>query len=109
MGIGINAGQAVVGNIGSEMRVKYGIVGSAVNITQRIQDQASGGETLISKSVLQHVGNLVEIDHAVRVCLRGIGQPVRLFAVKPIADTLQGSPIRGTTEVSHLRLSSSAS
>lgn len=51
MEIWINSGEVVVGNIGSETRAKYGIVGTAVNITQRIQSSAEGGEVVISDSV----------------------------------------------------------
>ena len=50
-GIGINVGDAIVGNIGSTTRTKYGIVGAAVNSTQRIQAEAKGGEVIISGSV----------------------------------------------------------
>lgn len=84
MGIGINAGEAVVGNIGSEMRAKYGIVGAAVNLTQRIQDKARARETFISNSVLQHVKDRVAINHHIDVNLKGILKPVRLYAVRPV-------------------------
>ena len=55
MGIGIHVGQVVVGNIGSETRTKYSIIGSAVNITHRIQSVAKPGEILISESVYAYV------------------------------------------------------
>ena len=55
MGIGVNSGEVVVGNIGSESRAKYGIVGAPVNLTQRIQAVAKGGEVLIfSLGVCSH-------------------------------------------------------
>ncbi len=43
MGVGVHVGEVVVGNIGSETRAKYGIVGSAVNVTDRVQESARGG------------------------------------------------------------------
>lgn len=46
MGIGVNAGEVVVGNIGSETRAKYGIVESPLNHTQRIQSKAESGEVI---------------------------------------------------------------
>ena len=55
MGIGVNSGEVVVGNIGSESRAKYGIVGAPVNLTQRIQAVAKGGEVLISHSAYAHM------------------------------------------------------
>ncbi len=49
MGIGLHVGEVVVGNIGSETRAKYGIVGAAVNLAHRLQAQAGGGEVVISQ------------------------------------------------------------
>ncbi|MBW2000353.1 MAG: adenylate/guanylate cyclase domain-containing protein, partial [Deltaproteobacteria bacterium] len=49
MGVGVNTGEVVVGNIGSDTRAKYGIVGSPVNITQRIQSFAREGEVVLSE------------------------------------------------------------
>src|SRR5262247_1059754 len=48
MGIGIHTGEVVVGNIGSQQRTKYGAVGSAVNLTGRIESYTTGGQILIS-------------------------------------------------------------
>ena len=50
MGIGINTGEVIVGNIGSEKRTKYGVVGSQVNLCGRIESYTVGGEILISPS-----------------------------------------------------------
>ncbi|EDN69316.1 adenylate/guanylate cyclase [Beggiatoa sp. PS] len=53
MGIGINTGEVIVGNIGSEKRTKYGVLGSEVNLTYRIESYSVGGQILISKSTLK--------------------------------------------------------
>jgi len=50
MGIGIHTGQVVLGNIGSSERMKYGVVGSHVNLTSRIQSYTVGGQILISET-----------------------------------------------------------
>ena len=63
MGIGINAGEVVVGNIGSEIRAKYGIVGTPVNITQRIQSMAKGGDVVISESVYNEISDKMKIKN----------------------------------------------
>jgi adenylate cyclase len=49
MGIGINTGEVVVGNIGSDKRCKYGVVGSQVNLTYRIESYTTGGQIFISR------------------------------------------------------------
>ncbi|MCB0258643.1 MAG: adenylate/guanylate cyclase domain-containing protein, partial [Calditrichaeota bacterium] len=48
MGIGINTGEMVIGNIGSPRRMKYGVVGSHVNLAARIESCTIGGQVLIS-------------------------------------------------------------
>lgn len=81
MGIGLNAGEVVVGNIGSETRAKYGIVGAAVNVTQRIQSIAQGGEVVISESVYRYTQGQLIIKDTVRVSLKGVQEPVTLYKV----------------------------
>jgi len=82
MGIGVNAGEVMVGNIGSEKRAKYGIVGSPVNLTQRIQSHAQGGEVLISESVYPHVSEMVAIERTVQTLIKGVEGEVTLYGVK---------------------------
>ena len=52
LGIGINTGPMVVGNIGSTKRMKYGVVGSNVNLTARIESYTVGGQIFISENTL---------------------------------------------------------
>jgi PAS domain S-box-containing protein len=56
MGIGVHTGQVVAGNIGSPERAKYGVVGSHVNLTSRIQSFTTGGQILISETTRREVG-----------------------------------------------------
>jgi class 3 adenylate cyclase len=78
MGIGLNSGQVVVGNIGSETRAKYGIVGSAVNLTQRIQEVAKGGEVVISDSIYRHAETYLEINQSFEVPVKGLQEKMKL-------------------------------
>ncbi len=78
MGIGLNAGQVVVGNIGSETRAKYGIVGSAVNLTQRIQEVAKGGEVVISDSIYHYASRYLDMRKSFEVELKGLQQKMKL-------------------------------
>lgn len=85
MGIGINAGQVIVGNIGSHTRSKYGIVGSAVNITSRIQAKAGEHEILISDVAHGHIQERVEVQRSFPASLKGVDQPVQLHVVQPLS------------------------
>jgi class 3 adenylate cyclase len=53
---GGGSGQVIVGNIGSAERLKYGVVGSHVNLTSRIQSFTIGGQILASESTRHEVG-----------------------------------------------------
>jgi len=86
MGIGLNAGEVVVGNIGSETRAKYGIVGSAVNITHRIQSITKGGEVIVSESVYHHVSDQLTIKKSFSAPLKGLQGEVRLYVLKEIGN-----------------------
>ena len=86
MGIGLNAGEVVVGNIGSETRAKYGIVGSAVNTTQRIQSEAEGGEVVISEHVYHTAQDRLAIKKSFETQLKGIQGNVKLYVVEGLRD-----------------------
>jgi adenylate cyclase len=81
MGIGIHAGEVVVGNIGSKERAKYGIVGSAVNLTQRIQEKAQGKEIIITDSVITQLKSRVPIRKTFQQKLKGLNAPLSLHVI----------------------------
>jgi adenylate cyclase len=80
-GIALHAGEVVVGHVGSEFRAKYGIIGSEVNIAYRIQGQARGREVVVSEAVYRLVHSEVTISRKFESRLKGIQNPVALYAV----------------------------
>jgi len=81
MGIGINTGEVVVGNIGSEKRTKYGVVGAQVNLTYRIESNTIGGQVVISESTLKEAGKIVQIDSQKQVQMKGVKEPITICYV----------------------------
>ena len=81
MGIGINRGELIVGNIGSEKRKKYGAVGSAINIAFRIEAETKGGEVLISQSVLDTLESELVVEKSSNVYLKGLDNPVTVHRI----------------------------
>jgi len=81
-GIGINAGEAVAGNLGADERLEYTVIGDAVNLAQRLESQAREGEVLISQDVFVKVSHLVEALRREPVKLKGKAQPVPLWEVR---------------------------
>lgn len=84
MGIGINTGEVVVGNIGSEKRTKYGAVGSHVNLTYRIESYTSGGQIFIADSTYELVESVVKIDGIKQVQPKGVKEPISIYNVTGI-------------------------
>jgi len=78
MGIGINTGEAVVGNIGSALRSKYGVVGSTVNLTARIEGLTRGHQVLISAATLHSCGLELDIRGVIRFEAKGFGEPIEV-------------------------------
>jgi len=72
MGIGIHTGHVIVGNIGSETRAKYGVVGAEVNLSDRLQALASQGGILLSHSAYLLVADNVIVTRQIEASLKGI-------------------------------------
>lgn len=83
IGISINSGEAIVGNIGSEKRMEYTTVGDMVNVAHRLQTWARGGDILISDATLQHVQPLVTVYHTLEAQVKGRSQRVRAHRIGP--------------------------
>ncbi|MGD9075727.1 MAG: adenylate/guanylate cyclase domain-containing protein [Desulfobacteraceae bacterium] len=84
MGIGINTGTVIVGNIGSELRTKYGIVGFPVNEAARIESNTTGGQVLIGESTYKLVKALVKADSPQTVMMKGLKKPLVSYPVSEI-------------------------
>jgi adenylate cyclase len=65
--------------------MKYGVVGSHVNLTSRIQSYTTGGQILVSDTARREVGPNLKIGRQMQVRARGIDQPVTLYEVLGIA------------------------
>ena len=87
MGIGINTGNVVVGNIGSKKRTKYAVVGRNVNLTSRIESYTLGGQILISESTRQACGSILRIDGQTNVMPKGVREPISIYEVGGIGGT----------------------
>src|SRR5262245_1981307 len=82
MGIGINTGPAVVGNMGSSLRTKYGVTGHPVNLAARIESFTVGGQVLVSDSTRQALAGRLVADGPLEAEAKGVGTPVFMWMVR---------------------------
>lgn len=80
-GIGISHGYATLGTIGYEGRVDYAAIGMVSNVASRLCDEAQPGQILISSRVLMAVENLVSVEPAGEMTLKGISRPLKVHNV----------------------------
>jgi sigma-B regulation protein RsbU (phosphoserine phosphatase) len=79
MGIALHRGPVVAGNIGSEDRVKYGVLGTAVNVASRIESFATGFQVLLSAAIYDSVASLARVGPPRRLEVKGIEEPVTVY------------------------------
>ena len=84
MGIAIHTGEVVVGNIGSDKRAKYGVVGSPVNLTARIESYTVGGQILVSDRTRRECGPDLSVEGEVVVQMKGFEKPVSAWDVRGV-------------------------
>jgi class 3 adenylate cyclase len=85
MGVAVNTGEVVVGNIGSEKRAKYGAVGAQVNFTGRAEGFTVGGQVLVSKKTYEKLSDKIEIGDVLNVEMKGVPGKVDLYEVTGIS------------------------
>lgn len=78
-GVGVNCGPAVVGNIGCDFRMDYTAIGDTVNTAARLEANAGPGQVLLSQSVVDTLGDRIEVKEIGAIPLKGKSIPVMVY------------------------------
>ncbi|HET7463450.1 MAG TPA: adenylate/guanylate cyclase domain-containing protein [Longimicrobium sp.] len=87
VGIGINCGDAVAGNMGSPGRLNYTVLGESVNIASRLCDQAGPGQILVVEPFLAQLETAVDAEPLGPRSFKGISAPLQVYTIRSLRET----------------------
>lgn len=89
LGIGINTGETIVGNIGSEKLMDYTVIGDTANVAKRLQEIAVKRQIIIGQTTYDVVREQVVVDELLQQKVEGRDDPIIYYNLKELISSVQ--------------------
>lgn len=89
IGIGLNAGEVIMGNMGSERRMDYTVIGDPVNVAARLCSAAAPGQVIMSRAVRDALGEDCTSAALAPLPVKGKKEPLEVFALLGMKNALR--------------------
>jgi len=81
--VGLNRGEAIVGNIGAAERQEYTVIGDTVNVASRMGGLGEGGEVVMSEATFAQLGDGFAFNSIGTREIKGVSQAIKCGTVRP--------------------------
>jgi class 3 adenylate cyclase len=85
VGIGVSAGEAVTGTVGTQDRMEYAVIGESVTLAARLEAAATAGQILISRRTYDNIAQLVEVRSLGTLAFKDMDEPVEAYELLSLA------------------------
>jgi PAS domain S-box-containing protein len=85
-GVGVNVGDAVVGNVGTAQQMNYTAIGSSINLARRLQEAAAPRQILLSDTAYQRVARYVQAQRLQPIQAAGFNEPITVYELLGLQD-----------------------
>jgi class 3 adenylate cyclase len=82
--VGLHSGMVIAGNVGSDLRMNYSVIGDTVNLAARLVEEAPSGEVYMTGETYKLVANIAHADGPFRMSMKGKAAPVPVYKLRSV-------------------------